>query len=146
MLRWRPHWVTWPLLALALCTDGFRNAVVTGNTDMWMMAAVAAGLVWAWPAVVAVIKPTFAPIALLALRRRSGRVGMAIVIAVSVPLGALWVEWIQVIQHGPGGLAYSLPNYVWVAAPALAWLMQTRPPERSVASATIISGSDVSSA
>ncbi|MBA2757927.1 MAG: hypothetical protein H0U37_10895 [Chloroflexi bacterium] len=70
--RWRPHWATWPLLALALCTDGFRNAVVTGNTDMWVVLAVTGGLSVAWPAVLAVIKPTFIPVVLLALGRPAG--------------------------------------------------------------------------
>lgn len=132
---WRPHWATWPFLALALCTDGFRNAVVTGNTDMWMMAAMAGGLAWAWPAVVAVIKPTFVPLALLALGRRSGRIALAIVAVACVPLGVLWIEWLHVIQNGPGGLAYSLPNYTWVAAPALAWLLRTRPDQAAAPAA-----------
>jgi len=123
---WRPHYLAWPFLALALCTDGFRNAFVTGNTDMWMLMAVAAGLAWTWPAVVAVIKPTFAPIALLAVRRRSGQVALLIAVVLAVPMGDLWVQWWHVIQNGPGGLVYSLPNYLWVAAPALAWILRTR--------------------
>lgn len=122
---WRPHWLTWPLLALALCTDGFRNAVVTGNTDMWMAAAVAAGLAYAWPAAIAVIKPTFIPIALLALRRRRGWLALAFLAVISVPLGQLWLDWIAVVRNGPGGPGYSLPNYLWVAAPGLAWLARS---------------------
>lgn len=126
VVAWRPHHLVWPLLALALCTDGFRNAFVTGNTDMWMLMAVAAGLAWAWPAAVALIKPTFAPLALLALRRRSGQLALLVVLLLAIPLGELWIEWLHVIQNGPGGLAYSLPNYLWVAAPALAWAVRTR--------------------
>lgn len=134
VVAWRPHHLVWPLLALSLCTDGFRNAFVTGNTDLWMLMAVAAGLGWAWPAVVAVIKPTFAPIALLALRRRSGQIALVIVVVAAVPMGNLWIEWWHVIQNGPGGLWYSLPNYLWVAAPALAWVFRTA--DLSLVSAT----------
>lgn len=127
---WRPHWATWPVLALALCTDGFRNAVVTGNTDLWMALAVAGGLAVGWPAVVAVIKPTFAPLALLALRRRAGWLALALVAVAAIPFGSLWLDWLAVVRNGPGGLAYSLPNYSWVAAPALAWAARTRAPGR----------------
>jgi hypothetical protein len=130
ILWWRPHWAIWPVLALATCTDGFRNAVVTGNTDMWMAMGVAGGLTLAWPAVVALIKPTFVPIALLALRSRQGILALMLVAVACLPFGALWFDWLAVVRNGPGGLAYSLPNYLWVAAPALAWLAQTRTRKR----------------
>jgi hypothetical protein len=126
VIRWRPPRLVWPILALSLCTDGFRNAVITGNTDMWMLFAMAAGLAWCWPAVVAIIKPTFFPLLLLALRRRSGWVALILVGLACLPFGSLWIDWFNVVRNGPGGLLYSLPNYLWVSAPLLAWYLRAR--------------------
>ena len=67
----RPLPWTWPLLAFCLIWPRSIGSLLAGNTDIWATAFVAAGAVWGWPVVALIIKPTFAPLAIVAVRRRS---------------------------------------------------------------------------
>jgi hypothetical protein len=125
----RPAWWAWPLIAACL---GFHWSVMlfaTGNPTLWMAAAVALGTIYGWPAIAVVLKPTLAPFALLGIRRQSWWVAAAVGLAVSVPFGAMWIDWIHAALNAHGwrvGPLYSLGDVPWLLAPVLAWVSRTR--------------------
>jgi hypothetical protein len=96
---------------------------------MWAMAIVALGLYLSWPLVLLVIKPTFAPIALLGARRRSWWIALAVVAALNVVALPLWLEYAAVVRNSDLRLDYSLLNLPLVGLPAIAWLGRSRPSE-----------------
>lgn len=126
--RLRPARWTWPLLALCLIWPRSIGSLLAGNSDMWAMAIVAAGVVFAWPLVLLVIKPTFAPLALLGVRRRSWWIALALVAGANLLVLPLWLEYVAVVRNSQLRLDYSLLNLPLVALPAIAWLGRSRPP------------------
>ena len=125
---WKLHparW-TWPLMAACLVWPRSTGSILAGNSDIWVMAAVAAGAVWGWPVAVLVIKPTFAPLAIVGLGRRSTWVAAALVglgILLTLPL---WIDWLQVVGNAHLGAAYSLLNLPLPAIGLAAYLGSSR--------------------
>lgn len=121
VVAWRPSPMAWAVLSLCLLWPRSAAMVVTGNTDMWAAAFVALGLRFGWPGPLVLIKPSLVPLALAGVHRRSWWLGWVVVIVLSVPFGALWFDWIQVLLHAPGGLLYSALAVPGVAMPIAAW-------------------------
>jgi hypothetical protein len=121
VLAWRPSPLAWAIVGLCLLWPRSPAMVVTGNTDMWAAAFVALGLRFGWPGPLVMIKPSLAPLALAGIHKRSWWLGWALVVALSLPFGALWFDWIQVLLHAPGGLLYSALAIPGVAMPFAAW-------------------------
>lgn len=122
---WHPAPWSWPLLAAALVWPTTQVALFTGNTDLWILAAVALGLRFGWPALLVVVKPSLIPLVFVGARRRSWWIGAAIVAALCLPFGVLWLDWLHVIQNSPADLGYSGRSYVFVLGiPLIAWLAQ----------------------
>lgn len=101
---------TWPLIALCLAWPRSIGSLFAGNTDMWMMAAVAARAVSGWPVVALLVKPTFAPLALVGAGRRVTWVVVGVVVLALVPTISLWQAWLTVITSARLGPAYSVFN------------------------------------
>ncbi len=124
--RLNPSDWAWPVMAACLVWPRSVGSVVAGNTDVWAMAAVAAGSAWGWPVVLLAVKPTLAPLAVVAIRRRSAWIGAVIVAMASVAMLPLWIDWLHVIANAGLSWTYSLANLPLVAAPAVAWLARRR--------------------
>lgn len=125
--RLRPAPWAWPVMALLLCWPRSYTYVLAGNTDMWVAAAIAAGAVWGWPAVLAGIKPTVFPLALLFARdRRWWAAGMALGV-LTLPWWYLWPQWLSVVATSPYGVGYSLWSLPFLAIPVVAWVSRRRP-------------------
>jgi hypothetical protein len=128
VLWWhRPAQWTWPIIALLLVLPRTQEIVAYGNPTMWVAAAVAAGTIWAWPAVLVAIKFTLAPFALVGLRRRSGWVALAVLVAASIPLWDTWLDYVVVLSNVRGASAL----YSWIDVPAVsvglvAWIGSRR--------------------
>jgi hypothetical protein len=122
----RPAPWTWPLMAACLCWPRSTGSLIAGNTDMWSMAAVAAGAAWGLPIVILAIKPTFAPLALVAVRRRSAWIAGAVLAVLMLPLLHLWFDWLQVIGNASLSWTYSLLNLPLVLIGLIAWVGRTR--------------------
>jgi hypothetical protein len=119
---WRPAAWTWPLLSAVLLWPNTAGPLVTGNTSMWIAAAVAGGLLWGWPALLMAFKPSFAPLILIGVRRRSWWVGAAILAGVSVFMIPDWSRYFDVVRNTQGAsLLYSLGDLPLVVAPVIAW-------------------------
>jgi hypothetical protein len=118
---WRP--APWALALVALCLAWPRtpSAILNGNTDLWVAAFVALGLRLGWPAVLALIKPSLAPVALVGIRKRSWWFAGAGLIAAWIPFGSLWWEWTAVVLNAPGGWLYSAFSLPYTLVPLVAW-------------------------
>lgn len=126
-LAWcRPGPLAWPLLALVLVAQRTQTAFIFGNTDLWIAAAVAGGIRWGWPAALLVIKPTFLPLALVGVRRREFWIAMAAVAFVSIPMAALWLDYVQALRNVTIDAGYSVGSLPLVLAPVVAWLLRAR--------------------
>lgn len=122
-----------PLWALAiiggiLAFEKSLNVYAFGNPSMWIVAAIAAGTVLAWPFVLVLAKPTFAPIALLGARRRSWWVAAALLAVLSIPFLRVWLDWFAVVRNSNVDLTYNLPTLPLMLTPVIAWLAGVRRP------------------
>jgi hypothetical protein len=127
LIRLRPRAITWPLMALCIAWPPTLVKVVTGNPVMWAVAAMALGVVYAWPSVLVLIKPSLFPFALFGARRRAWWLALGAFVLVSLPFGSLWLDWVtSVLNSQGGGLAYSSLEVPLLALPLIAWLGRTR--------------------
>lgn len=129
--RHRPSLVAWAVIVALLAWPSTLNIYVFGNPGMFTVAFLAAGTVWGWPAVLVVLKPSFAPLALIGVRRRSWwAAGVALGI-VSLAFIPLWFEWVAVIRNATdGSLLYNLPGLPAMLMPLVAWAASDRVAER----------------
>ncbi len=140
LLAWRPSPLAWAVVALCLLWPRTPALIVTGGTDMWATAVVALGLRFGWPGPLLMIKPSLAPLLLAGINRgRAWWLGWVLVVVLSIPFGALWLDWIQVLLHAPGGLLYSALAIPGVALPLAAWLGRRRDDDLASASTALAS-------
>ncbi len=129
---WRHHpplWA-WAMVGAILAYEKSLNVYVFGNPTMWLVAAVALATRWGWPSVLVLAKPTFAPLALIGVGRRSWWTALAVFAAVSLLFGRLWLDWIRVASNSDVSLFYNLPTVPLMLAPLIPWLTGDRPPRR----------------
>jgi hypothetical protein len=118
--RWRPHLSSLAVAVLLLSTPKMLSAVVMGNTDMWLTAAVAGGLLWGWPAVFVLLKPTLAPFALIGIRRRAWWAALG-VMALSLAMLPLWLDYLTAMRNIQISPLYSWTSIPLLVAPVVAW-------------------------
>ena len=120
-----PAWA-WPIIAAAIWYPRSLEIVLYGNPSMWAAGAVAAGTIWGWPALLVLLKPTLAPLALVGATRRSWWVGLAVLGAISLALLPMWADYAKVVsgalQAWDQSLGYSLRDLPLVLVPLVAWL------------------------
>jgi hypothetical protein len=117
----RPPLWAWVVITGCLALEKSINVYVFGNPSMWIVAAIAAGTVWRWPFVFVFAKPTFAPIALLGIRRRSWWVALVILGLVSLAFLPVWFDWLTVVRNSDVSLLYNLPTLPLMLTPLIAW-------------------------
>ena len=129
VIRLRPQPWSWPLLAIVLALPKSIASVIFGNSDLWVIAAVAAAVLWGWPAVLATFKPSLAFFVLIGIKRRRWWIGAAVLALASLPFLPLWLQYPAVMLNSNSEFSYSISNVPFVAFPLLAWLVATdRPP------------------
>jgi hypothetical protein len=124
---WHPQrWAIGAALLL-LAWPRAHAAFMFGNTDIWAMAAVAAGLRWGWPGILVGLKPTLAVLALIGVRRGSwwlAAAGLGLIAAASV---GLWLDYFTVLGNTRSmGLDYSLGAIPLICAPIVLWIGRSR--------------------
>jgi hypothetical protein len=129
----RPPLWAWAVIGGIVAFEKSLNVFVFGNPSMWIVAAIAAGTILAWPFVLVVAKPTFAPIALLGIRHRSWWIALAVLIVVSIPFAGVWLDWFKVVTNSNVSLVYNLPTLPLMCAPLVAWLAGVRRPRWTTA-------------
>jgi hypothetical protein len=96
---------------------------------MWVVACVALGTIYAWPAVFALLKPSVFPFALLGIRSRGWWLGLAVLVVASFPFGSMWGTWLTTVLNARGGgLFYSVQEVPLLALPLIAWAARRRAP------------------
>jgi hypothetical protein len=127
LIRLRPGPLAWPFMALCLAWPPTLVKIVTGNPVIWAVAAMALGVLYYWPSVLVLIKPSLFPFALFGANKRRWWLALGGFALVCLPFGALWVDWIRsLINSQGGGLAYSALEIPMLALPIVAWLGRTR--------------------
>ena len=124
----QPRRLAWPILAACGAWPTTPLKILTGNPVMWVVAALALGVVYAWPSVLVLIKPSLFPFALFGAWSRRWWVGLAVFLALGLPFGSLWIDWVHsVLNSQGGGIAYSSLEIPLLAFPIIAWVGRTRP-------------------
>jgi len=119
----RPAPVLWPFIAICLAWPPTALTIAVGNPAMWVAAAVALGTIYAWPAVLVLLKPQLFPFALVGIRRSSWWIALAVLFLVSLAFLPMWVDWIAVVLNSRGGgLLYSVQQVPLLLVPLLAAL------------------------
>ena len=139
LVRLRPARLAWPILAACVAWPTTPLKILTGNPVMWAVAALAMGVVYAWPSVLVLIKPSLFPFALFGSRTRRWWLALALFAVASLPFGSLWVDWAHsVLNSQGGGITYSSLEIPMLAFPLVAWLGRTEArPEPSSGAGTI---------
>ncbi|MEA2518686.1 MAG: hypothetical protein QOF49_766 [Chloroflexota bacterium] len=129
VVRLRPRAWTWLVIAFCVANPTTLLKIWTGNPVMWSMAAMSLAVVGSsrFAAPFVLLKPSLAPFALFGIRRRSWWVGAAVLVALSLPFGALWADWVgSVANSRGGGLLYSALEIPMLVLPLVAWVGRTR--------------------
>jgi hypothetical protein len=125
----RPAPWTWPLLALVAGLPEAPATVYVGGSTMWVAAFAAAGARWGWPAALIVLKPTFAPLALVGARQRSWWAALLGLAIASLPLAGEWMRYAAAVANAATG-----PGVPWLdmAALGVVWAASKRESGASV--------------
>jgi hypothetical protein len=122
----RPRRWTWPImLALFAFWPVEWLPYISGTPTIWVVAAVAAGTRWGWPAALVLVKPTLAPFALIGIRHRGWWVTAAALAILGLVFAPMTLDWLRSVTNLTGsksGLLYSLENLPLMALPLVAWL------------------------
>jgi hypothetical protein len=125
MIAWhRPSRLAVAAILLLLCWPDSLIAWFTGNPVIWVMAIAALGTRWPAAAPWVLLKPVFAPFALVGVRTRTWWFGLAAFAAVSALFLPMWPDYVAVIRNAawPGGNpAYALVQSPLLAIPLIAW-------------------------
>lgn len=124
--RLRPAPWTWPIIAAGIAWPQTVAQVLYGNTNMWVAAAIAAGVAWAWPSVLILLKPSLAPFALIGIHRRRWWVALGILALAAIPFGTLWLDWLTTIGNSSLAPSYALITLPLMLAPIVAWVGRGR--------------------
>ena len=132
IIRLRPVVWAWPLILAGVAWPPTISQILYGNTNMWVAAAVAAGVCWAWPSVLVLLKPSLLPFALFGSNRRSWWIALGLLVIVSLPFGTMWLDYVAAMRNANLGPLYALHTVPFFLAPLVAWVARTRdlPTER----------------
>ncbi len=122
---WRCRPAPWAMVLMLALLAWPRaiGAYLFGNTDIWMAAGVAAGLMWGWPVLILTMKPTLGMFALLGVRRGSWWLAAGLGMAFVVVSWPLWLDYVTSLRNARGvDLGYSLGSLPLMTIPIVAWI------------------------
>jgi hypothetical protein len=129
---WRPAPWTWPVVVLLFMWPRSMATFLYGNTDMWIAAGVAGGLLFGLPAALVLLKPTLAPLALVGVRHRSWwTIPIALMLSF-VAMASMWTDYLTVLRNVRIGWDYSLGSLPLVSLPLVLWLGRRTIPSTDV--------------
>jgi len=122
----RPVVWMWPILALIVLFPKTPGQILFGNTDMWVAAAIAGGVRWAWPSVFVTFKPSLVFFALIGIRARSWWIAAGVLALASLPLLPLWLDYPTATRNSNATFWYSFGNLPFFVLPIVAFLGSSR--------------------
>ena len=123
LFQLRPSRLAWLWVRVCLAWPTTPLKILTGNPVIWAMAAMALGVLYAWPSVLVLIKPSLFPFALFGIREKRWWLALIAFAIACVPFGSLWIDWIHSILNSQGGgIGYSILEAPMLALPIAAWL------------------------
>lgn len=123
----RPHLLALAIIVVAALSRTSVYAWWVGNPGIWLAASIAAATVWGTGPLV-LVKPSFAPLALIGIGRPGWWRSAALVGLVALVTAPLWLDYLTVLRNAPP-VGYSvLSDFPVVAVPLVAWLGQTKRP------------------
>ena len=123
--RLHPAPVSWPFLAFCLFWPPFVARMVAGNPVIWVLAFLALGCLYKWPAALVLLKPSLFPFALVGIRSRGWWIALLSGLVISLPFAGMWIDWARAITNSTdGGLLYSLQDVPILLLPIIAWKMR----------------------
>jgi len=122
----RPVAAVWPILALIVLFPKTPGQILFGNTDMWVAAAIAGGVRWAWPSVFVTFKPSLAFFALIGIRARSWWIAAGVLALASLPFLPLWLDYPTATSNSSATFWYSFGNLPFFVLPIVAFLGSSR--------------------
>lgn len=126
LVRLRPRpWALAIIGVLALLPVS-QSPIAYGNPVMWLVPALAWGLIRGGWAVAILAKPTLAPFALAGVHRRGWWLALAVFVAASVPFGTMWLDWIVAVRNSGLPLTHSIWQVPLMLIPCVAWLGRSR--------------------
>jgi hypothetical protein len=126
--RIQPAWWSWPLLAALVVWPKTIVGLLWGNTDMWVVAGIAGGIRWGWPAALVTIKPIFGPFAIVGVRRRSFWIAVGALTLLGVVMQSLWLDYVAVVRNVFIPIEYPLRSIPTMFIPIVAWFARRRDP------------------
>ncbi len=121
VFRWRPSIWAVALGVVLMAWPRSIGYVLFGNTDIWVMAAVAGGLLWGWPAAFIVLKPSLVPLALLGSKSRSWFVVMSILVVTALLTLPAWLDYLTAMRNIELAWDYSLGSLPLILVPLALW-------------------------
>jgi hypothetical protein len=123
LYRFRPPAWAWLVMLALLAWPRAIGAYLFGNTDIWMVAGIAAGLRWGWPVLIVTMKPTLAPFVLLGIRHRSWWLAAALGAVFVVLSSPLWMDYVMAMRNVRGlDLGYNLGSLPLMLIPLVAYV------------------------
>ena len=102
-------------------------AAVGFTVVAWASAFVALGTVWRGAAVLALVKPSLAPFALVGVGSRRWWVLFGLYAAIAVVMLPLWLDYLTVLRNGRGlDALYSIGHVPMLLIPLIAWWTRGR--------------------
>jgi hypothetical protein len=133
--RFHPSDWTWPVMALALLSPEVPSMLISGSTNLWITAFLAGALLYSWPGVLILIKPSLLPLALVGVRHRSWWIAFALWCAVSIVMLGQWLAYLTVMQNIQAGLLFGIGALPLLLVPVVAWFGRDRTRDRRSATA-----------
>jgi hypothetical protein len=118
----RPAPWAWCVMLILMMYPWSIGSYLFGNTEMWVVAVVAATIRWGWPGVFLVLKPPFLPLALIGIRRRSWWIAAAVLAAISIPMLPLWLDYVTSTLNMSIRSDYAVGGIPLVLVPIVAWI------------------------
>jgi hypothetical protein len=123
----RPARWAWVVILILVAWPRSITAYLLGNTDIWVVAILAAAIRWGWPAVFVTLKPSFAPFVLLGVKRPWHTAATVLALLALVVLGMpLWFDYALAIGNLRLDAGYSLGSLPLMLVPIVARLASTR--------------------
>lgn len=126
--RMAPATWAWPLMAACLLWPMTPLKAVSGNPNLWVMAAIAIGCLYRWPFALVLLKPSLLPLAFLGAIRRSWWGTVALLALITLPVIGPTLDYPRVLADAQGGgLLYSLSDVPMLLIPLAAWVGRRKP-------------------